>query len=599
MDRVDVEQWKGREVARLLALVETERRYYQEIIAALPVGLAVVSRDGAIQSANRAFRHTFGLKSEDVRRRTVDQLLPGSGINEALSRTHVRGTAASGNLELNVSGRRLRASFAPIRDWDEDSELEVLLVLEDLEDVPPPVFDAPALIWLAKTDSFEFRAIHEQHAPHPGFSADQIHSGDRKRVLDYYRHAFRTPGTYACEYRADTADGGIAWYRDAFRVTGPEASGVVTEITSRKQAEQIALNSGRLDALAGLAKSLTHDLNNPLMIVTGYGEELMAGLSEADPRRGEMSEILSAAHRMAAMSNQLLAFTRKQAHSPSEVSVAEAVAHAIGSETIKTRVPPTLQALADTAQLAEAFRAILSRLHRDGRISVEAHRRILSEQLGDGLPAGDYAEIVFHSASPVSISFEALLTGKDPLGADLARAHALVHEWGGGIWQSGNSVHIMLPAGAPVEEQPAAPATAEAPAAPESPAAPVVEEPQLETILVVEDEGGIRALVRKILRRQKYGVLEAGTPDEAIQVAANHTGKIDLLITDMTLPQRNGRALAEELSAKIPGLKVLYVSGYTDDTSLYEGDLPSGAAFLQKPFTLGSLLKKVRDVLDA
>ena len=121
----------------------------------------------------------------------------------------------------------------------------------------------------------------------------------------------------------------------------------------------------------------------------------------------------------------------------------------------------------------------------------------------------------------------------------------------------------------------------------------------METILVVEDEGGIRALVRKILRRQGYRVLEAGAPDEAVEVARSHAGPIHLLVTDMTLPQKNGRELSEELLNVFPGMKVLYVSGYTDDASVYAADLPPGAAFLQKPFTLGSLLKKVREILDA
>jgi hypothetical protein len=119
-----------------------------------------------------------------------------------------------------------------------------------------------------------------------------------------------------------------------------------------------------------------------------------------------------------------------------------------------------------------------------------------------------------------------------------------------------------------------------------------------ETVLVVEDESGIRALIRKILRRQNYEVLEAGSPDEAMEVARTHPGRIDLLVTDLTLPQRGGRQLADEMNAVLPHLKVLYISGYTDDTAVYEGEVPAGAALLQKPFTLGSLLAKVREVLD-
>ena len=120
-----------------------------------------------------------------------------------------------------------------------------------------------------------------------------------------------------------------------------------------------------------------------------------------------------------------------------------------------------------------------------------------------------------------------------------------------------------------------------------------------ETILVVEDEPGIRALVRKILRRERYNVLEAGTGEEALQVAAEHTGPIDLLLTDVMLPGIPGSELAGRMREAAPALDVLYISGYTDDEAVRMGAFPPGSKFLQKPFTLGTLVTKVRDALDA
>ena len=116
-------------------------------------------------------------------------------------------------------------------------------------------------------------------------------------------------------------------------------------------------------------------------------------------------------------------------------------------------------------------------------------------------------------------------------------------------------------------------------------------------ILVVEDEAGIRALVRKILRRQGYEVLEASNGDEALIVCREHPGTLDLLITDVMMPQMGGRELVDRMREQCRGMKVLYVSGYTDDASIYSGNFPPGTAFLQKPFTLGSLLDKVKEVL--
>jgi hypothetical protein len=118
-----------------------------------------------------------------------------------------------------------------------------------------------------------------------------------------------------------------------------------------------------------------------------------------------------------------------------------------------------------------------------------------------------------------------------------------------------------------------------------------------ETILLVEDEAGIRALVRKILRREHYNVLEAGSADEALAMAASAPGRIDLLVTDVRLPAASGRELAERIRETRDDLKVLYISGYTDDDAVRSGAIPPGSKFLQKPFTLGALVSKVKESL--
>jgi DNA-binding response OmpR family regulator len=118
-----------------------------------------------------------------------------------------------------------------------------------------------------------------------------------------------------------------------------------------------------------------------------------------------------------------------------------------------------------------------------------------------------------------------------------------------------------------------------------------------ETILLVEDEAGIRALVRKILRREHYQVLEAGSAEEALAMASSASGRIDLLVTDVMLPGASGRELAEKIRETRQDLRVLYISGYTDDDAVRTGAIPPGSKFLQKPFTLGALVGKVRESL--
>ena len=589
MDVADFEQWKGREVARLLALVETERRYYQEIVTSLPVGLAVVSRQGEIQSANRSFRQTFGLRTEDVRRRSLGQLIDSPELLR-----QVRESAGQPFM-MAAAGRTFRVTVRLLRRWDEDSEVDALVALEDLTGLTAsPVSDVPALIWTADPDSLEFTVVSGDEAAiaHPGMRSSRIQADDRDRVLAFYRHAMAHPGVHACEYRALAKSGEPAWYRDVFRVTADargkvtKAAGVVTDITERKAAEQIAVNSSRLDAVSSLSKVITHDLNNPLMIVTGYGEELLSSLDESDPRRSELDEILTAARRMGGLTSQLLNFTRRQAQAAAPVALREVLTAAMAGAECEVKAAASLRVMADADQLSEAVRAIAGRLKPP---AIAAREIALTETVEGGPAAGRYVEVVFRGGSGTA-PVDTLLPAKDPSASAFARAHALIREWEGGMWQEGSDVHVVLPA-APATQatgEPVPEATA-----PEEPAARPAE-----TILVVEDEDGIRALVRKILRRQDYEVLEAGTPDEAVEVARQHGDRIQLLITDMMLPQRSGRQLAEELKRRLPKLKVLYVSGYTDDPSVYESDPPAGAAFLQKPFTIGSLLKKVRDVLD-
>ena len=624
MQRVDIEQWKGREVARLLALVETERRYYQEIVASLPIGLAVVARSGVVQSANRAFRQILHLRADDVHRRTVEQLLPSPELISAINQMPAA-EATPATFRVTTGGRDLRISAIPVRDWDDDTDVEVLLVLEDhtgvVASLPAAAHDAPAFMWTANPDTMEFSAIagEESGAVHPGFAYSSIHIDDHDRILEFYRHALATPGQHAYEYRAVKGDHEIVWYRDAFTVTANgtnKAAGVVTDVTQRRQAELMTQQANRLDALTTLSRSLSHDLNNPLMIVTGYAEDLLASLESVDTRRADVQEILGAADRIAGLTSQLLNYTRRQANPAQPVVVAEAVARALLFDNLQTQVPSHLRAMADPVQLSEAIAAILAKVRQQGRATIEARAISINEHLADGPATGDYIEIVFASPAFKTISFDSLIPGKDPGGPEVARAHLLVREWGGGIWQASGEIHLVLPAAPPlpveplapkpethvaIEVEPHPPVESTAPSAPT--AEPVAEQPVIplaETILVVEDEGGIRALVRKILRRQNYEVLEAGNADEAVAVAASHKGKIDLLITDMSLPGRNGRQLADHLKTSLPLLKVMYVSGYSDDPAVYDREqLPSGAAFLQKPFTLGSLLKKVREVLEA
>jgi PAS domain S-box-containing protein len=635
MERTDLEQWKAKEVARLLALVETERRYYQEMVAMLPVALVVLSADRAVSSANRAFRQTFGLKSKDLRGKTIEQILPSDRLIEKIREVHVTGVSQTA-FSLEHDGRDFTLGIVPIRNWDDESEVETLLIVQEAGEAPvhavgraiaEPLVEIPAIVWEVSAATLEFRSVRGDVEPLLGYKAEhwtgtpqffeeRIHPEDRAATLQFYFAAMaRGAGDASAEFRAVTAAGGTVWVRETIRVKNGALTGVLTSIERRKQLEDQLLRSGRAEALQGMASRLAHDLNNPLMIVTGYAEEMRNTLRDDDPMRGDVDQILTATHRMAGIAAQLLNYTRRQAQPASPVNLTkilaqmeEKIAQAAGGGcAVHLGSAETVWALATETQLEEIVLALVSHDREDARershVSIGCEIDTIAERLpGATLAPGDYACLTIHDdgqgldRSNRAAVFEGFLSkqGGPTMGAALARAYAIVREWGGDIAFfsepfRGSTFLVYLPCAAPVEV--AAEPVIEAPV----PEAPV--EIVRETILLVEDEAGIRALVRKILRRENYDVLEAGSAEEAMTMAAAAAGRIDLLITDVMLPVASGRELAERIRESRPDLRVLYISGYTDDDAVRTGAIPPGSRFLQKPFTLGALVSKVKESL--
>ena len=490
MERADFEQWKPKEVARLLALVEGGRRYYQNLVAVLPVPLVVLAPDRSVVFANRAFRQAFDLRAEDLGRLSIDQILPSERLIEKIRDVLVHGIAQPG-FSLEVGERRLRITIVPIRSLDEETEFETLLVVEDASPAAPA--GAPS--------------------------------------------------------------------------TAPP-----------QQIDQRELTAARNAALQGLSARLAHDLNNPLMIVTGYAEELLLGLKKDDPQRSNVEQIMEATQRIADLTAQLLQFTRKQANPPQPVDLSGLLAaFKAGQAAVNVQAAKPVWALADAAQLREILLTLV-RAACEG--AAEPQATIACDTVSQ---PSDAARITVSGngraldANQRAAVFEAFLA-KDPeksTGAALARAYSIVREWGGDIAVSGDSTFALyLPLGTPAPS------------------------PQRETILVVDDEANIRTLVAKILRREKYNVLQAGSAQEAFAAASAHGGPIDLLITDVVLPGEGGRHIAERMRQALPSLKVLYISGFSGDESVRTGNFPPGSKYLQKPFALGALISKVREALE-
>jgi two-component system cell cycle sensor histidine kinase/response regulator CckA len=447
----------------------------------------------------------------------------------------------------------------------------------------------------------------------PEFFEERIHPDDRATTMALYREALSTGGEASAEYRATSASGETVWCRETLRATGLSVTGVITNITSRKQLERQLLSGGRFEALYGFAGRLAHDLNNPLMIVTGYTEELMQALKPSDPLRQEASEILGAARRIGGIAAQLTEFARRQGKPASKVNIGDAIAHlrpkiaaAAGARVAVelTAKPEPVWAMANPAQLGEVLTAVIAGAGKSTprertRVVITWDVDTVAERLSPtALSAGRYARITVRDnghgldAEQAAGVFDPVLskTG-DPASAAsalaLARAYGLVHEWGGDIAfggepGQGSTFTIYLP-----YVEPEGTAKVSPTAAPRETGAA-----ETAAILIVEDETGIRELIRKILLREGYRVLETGSAEQALTMAQGQS--IDLLITDIMLPGIHGPELARRMQQAAPRLKTLFISGFTG-----EEKVPAGARFLAKPFTLGALLEKVRTALES
>jgi two-component system cell cycle sensor histidine kinase/response regulator CckA len=639
MERTDFEQWKAKEVARLLALVETERRYYQEMVAVLPVPLVVLSADRSIISANRAFRQTFGVRMEELRRKTIEQMLPYPQLVERIRDVHTSGTAPRDLFIETDDQRSLRVAIVPIRNWDEDGDAETLLMIQDVTGFAPvspaktsaPGAAIPAIVWQADTRTLAFKSVSGAAegllgfpASHwletPQYFSERIHGDDRAATMEFYQSAIERGGDASAEFRSTSAAGNVIWCRETIRVIEGTVTGVLTDITKRKQLEQQLLTAERSDALQRLSSRLAHDLNNPLMIITGYGEEMLHTLQPEDPLRADVEQILGATERISGITGQLLGFTRRLANPPQHVDLGalitslEARLPGVVGESIAVAISPAAEpvwASADAPQLESIVLALIAASQEDregrSRVTISISNEAIFEQLPEAtLQAGLYACLTIHDdghpldADKRAAMFESILGTKESHAPAIARAYAAVRAWGGDIAVSsegfGYTIYLPHSEAVPTVIKAVAEAATEAPV--ENPVVAPVEQVR-ETILLVEDEGGIRALVRKILRRERYNVLEAGSAEEALNLAQSHAGHIDLLLTDVMLPGMGGRELAEGMRKSVADIKVLYVSGYTEDESVRAGAFPPGSKFLQKPFTLSVLVGKVREALDA
>jgi PAS domain S-box-containing protein len=448
-----------------------------------------------------------------------------------------------------------------------------------------------------------------------------IHEEDLARVGRASEAAIRGEGPYQVEHRVRRPGGEVRWvYEQAEIVRDPEGRplrmiGTVQDITERRYLEDQLRLAQKMEAVGRLAGGVAHDFNNMLGVILGYAELLVQRLPPEEPLRSQALEIRRTSERAAALTRQLLAFSRRQVLQPRILDLSlvvsnmeEMLRRLIGEDVhLVTAAEGDLGLVkADPGQIEQVIMnlAVNARdaMPGGGRLTIATANVELDEARAAGRPGVQPGPYVMLSVSDtgggmdaetLSHLFEPFFTTKEPgrgTGLGLATAYGIVKQSDGHIWVMsepghGTSVTIYLPRVEGLVER--APALAGGDALPGG----------SETILLVEDEDSLRELAHEILGGLGYTVLEAGTGRAALEVAERHPGPIDLLLTDVIMPGMSGRELAAELLSSRPGARALYMSGYTDDAIIH-GVLEPGLAFLQKPFPLEALARKVREVLD-
>jgi signal transduction histidine kinase len=395
-----------------------------------------------------------------------------------------------------------------------------------------------------------------------------------------------------------------------------------SDVTERKRAEQDRSRleeqfrqAQKMESVGRLAGGVAHDFNNHLTVINGYCDLLLAGLNPGDPMLGSLDEIRRAGERAAALTRQLLAFSRKQVLEPKPLNLNEVVAdletmlrRLVGEDIeLLTRLDPALEhVMADAGQMHQ----VLMNLSVNARDAMPNGGLLIIETLnvdvGDGYRSSHMESMrgpfVMLTVSDSGFGmdqetqqriFEPFFTTKRSgagTGLGLSTVYGIVKQSGGWIWvysepNRGTTFKIYLPRVRITAAEPRTPASSE---------------DRLhgsETVLIVEDQAEVRNLTVRVLAKFGYRVLSAAGGREALALCEKHTDIIHLVITDVVMPGMTGRELADRLQQMKPELKVLYVSGYTADAIAHQGVLDPGVAYLPKPFSPDGLLRKVREML--
>ena len=483
---------------------------------------------------------------------------------------------------------------------------------------------SPFSMWVFDRSSLRFLEVNEAAVRKYGYTRDEFlqmtledirPEEDLPRLRDVIANQKDSP--FAGEWRHVTRTGelrDVCITAEPIRFAGHDAVlAIAQDITESKQLEEKLRQAQKMEAVGNLAGGIAHDFNNLLTVISGYSQVILEQIPPDDRLRHEVQQIENASHRATTLVRQLLAFSRRQMVQPQIVNVEEILSgvekmlrRLIGEHIrLATSCSPRLYRVkADPGQLEQILinLAVNSRdaMPNGGSLSFELKNVELTDAQTQsfGGPAGGYVEIIVRDtgtgmeASVLEHIFEPFYTTKRGAGTGLglSTVYGIVSQCGGVISvQSrvgeGTTFRVLLP-------------RAEGDPTPANDTDTRQAAGGNETVLLVEDDDGLRELARRVLMRAGYKVLEARQAYQAEELAAQNAGKIDLLLTDVVMPGVSGRELAVRLAIKHPEMRILYMSGYTDEIVVKQGVMDGSMNFLHKPFTPSKLARTVRLVLD-
>ncbi|MDQ6893664.1 MAG: PAS domain S-box protein [Acidobacteriota bacterium] len=625
------------------------QRFSEEIIASAGEGIIVYGPDLRYLLWNPFMEEVTGLSAGDVLGRTPEEIFPDcstNGVLDSLKRALAGEKVSTHDLALSIAstGRSARVSctYTPHRNADGNvvGVIEIVENVTERKRAEETLRESQASLeraqevgrigsWVSglEEDSLSWsketcRIFGVDPAKFDGRLStffERVHPADRDAVETAVREALDSDRTYRIEHRVLRGDGSEVWVyerADVVRDASGKAvrlEGIVQDITERRRLEEQFLQAQKMEAIGRLAGGVAHDFNNLLTAILGYTDLLLQQVGPADAMRDDLEQIQIAGDRAAALTRQLLAFSRRQMLEPKVIDVNVTIRHlekmlrrVLGEDVLLvTSLDADLELVrADPGQLEQVIVNLVvnsrDSMPSGGTITISTRSAMLDDALDLGrfaIAPGVYVVLEVldtgtgMDATTLARIFEPFFTTKEKgkgTGLGLATAYGIVKQSGGYIAcdsepGQGTRFQIYLPRSFERAEEGNAGQGGDRDSLRGS-----------ETVLLVEDEDGVRLLSRRLLEAHGYHVLEASGGEQALEFAARYPDPIHLLLTDVVMPVMSGPEVARQIQGLRPKIKILFMTGYSDSTVT---GLAPDAPLLQKPFTPDALAHRVRETL--